>query len=71
MLIGDPTPEAVAVSEQMRRAWTAFATTGDPGWPAHDTGSVRLFDVEPRVAAYPEQISREIWQEPPSVLDLL
>ena len=22
----------------MRRAWTAFATTGDPGWPAYTTG---------------------------------
>jgi para-nitrobenzyl esterase len=21
----------------MRRAWTAFATTGDPGWPAYTT----------------------------------
>ena len=70
MLIGDPTPEAAALSEQMRNAWTAFATDGDPGWPAYDTGSTRLFDVEPVVTAYPEQVSRQIWQDFPSVLDL-
>ena len=70
MLIGDPTPEAEALSVQMRSAWTAFATYGDPGWPHYDTGATRLFDVEPLVTAYPEQVSREIWQEPPCVLDL-
>ncbi len=70
MLIGDPTPEAAALSEQMRNAWTAFAMTGDPGWPAYDTGSTRLFDIEPVVTAYPEQLSRQIWQDHPSVLDL-
>lgn len=70
MLIGDPTPEAAAISEQMRTAWTAFATKGDPGWPTYDTGSTRIFDVEPLVTAYPEQLSREIWRDPPGVLDL-
>ena len=71
VLIGDPTPEAEAMSSQMRKAWTDFATTGDPGWPAYDTGSTRLFDVEPSVTAYPEQVSREIWRDPPGVLDLV
>jgi para-nitrobenzyl esterase len=70
MLIGDPTSEAEELSEQMRTAWTSFATTGDPGWPAYDTGSTRLFDVELAVTAYPEQVSREIWQDHPSALDL-
>jgi para-nitrobenzyl esterase len=70
MLIGDPTPEAAAMSDQMREAWMAFATTGDPGWPPHDTGLTRLFDVEPAVTTYPEQPSREIWPDPPGVLDL-
>ncbi|EWT01717.1 carboxylesterase [Intrasporangium oryzae NRRL B-24470] len=70
MLIGDPTPEAVALSEQMRHAWTAFATTGDPGWPTYDTGATRLFDIEPVVTSYPEQVSRQIWRERPDVLDL-
>jgi para-nitrobenzyl esterase len=70
-LIGDPTSEAAAVSAQMRNAWTAFATTGDPGWPSYDTGSTRLFDVDPTVTAYPEQVSRRIWRDPPDVLDLV
>jgi para-nitrobenzyl esterase len=71
MLIGEPTPEAERISEEMRNAWTAFATYGDPGWPAYDTGSTRLFDAEPAVTAYPEQLSRQIWRDPPSVLDLV
>ena len=33
-------------------------------------GSTRIFDLEPAITAYPEQLSREIWQNPPSVLDL-
>jgi para-nitrobenzyl esterase len=69
-LIGEPTPEAAALSEQMQQAWTAFATNGDPGWPGYDTGSTRLFDVEPAVTAYPEWVSRKIWRDHPSVLDL-
>ncbi|CAN7250278.1 carboxylesterase family protein [Terrabacter sp. LjRoot27] len=71
LLIGHPSVEAESVSAQMRSAWTAFATTGDPGWPAYDTGATRLFDVEPEVTGYPEQVSRRIWREPPSVLDLV
>jgi para-nitrobenzyl esterase len=70
MLIGDPTPQAEAVSAHMRAAWTAFATNGDPGWPTYATGSARLFDVKPAVTAYPEQVSRKIWRNRPSVLDL-
>ena len=69
-LIGDPTPEAAALSQQMRTAWSDFATKGDPGWPAFGTGATRLFDVEPTVTSYPEQVSRLIWQDAPSVLDL-
>jgi para-nitrobenzyl esterase len=70
MLIGDPTPVASALSAQMRTAWTAFAMYGDPGWPTYDNGSTRLFDAKPAVTAYPEQLSRQIWQDHPSVLDL-
>ena len=70
MLIGDPTPEAAALSGQMRTAWIAFATTGCPGWPGYDTGSTLLFDTEPVVEPYPERVSREIWRDHPGVLDL-
>jgi para-nitrobenzyl esterase len=70
VLIGDPTPAGRAVSRQMQDAWIAFATTGDPGWPAFDTGLTRLFDVEPAVVPYPERLSAGMWADPPRVLDL-
>jgi para-nitrobenzyl esterase len=54
---------AEAVSAQMRAAWIAFATSGDPGWPTFDGGLVRIFDTEPVVAPYPEAESRKIWQD--------
>jgi para-nitrobenzyl esterase len=65
-LIGaGPAPEAEALSARMRAAWTAFATHGDPGWPAYDTGQRRtqLFDTPPAVTAYPEEASRQLWQD--------
>ena len=71
LLIGGPTPEAEGLSDQMRQAWTAFATYGDPGWPCYDTGATRLFDVEPAVTSYPEAVSRQIWQHHPRALDLV
>ncbi|WP_055523897.1 carboxylesterase/lipase family protein [Streptomyces graminilatus] len=66
MLVGStPPPETEALSARFRSAWTAFATTGDPGWPAYDTEQrlVQLFDTEPAVAPYPEETSRRLWQE--------
>jgi para-nitrobenzyl esterase len=71
MLIGEPTEQAAALSEQMRTAWTAFATRGDPGWPTFDSGLTRIFDVDPADTPYPEQVSRQIWHDYPQVLDLL
>lgn len=75
MLIGEPTAETRAVSERMRSAWTDFAVTGEPGWPAFDgtsTGAVQVFDAEPRVTTYPEAESRAIWStvDGPVILDL-
>jgi para-nitrobenzyl esterase len=66
MLIGEgPTPEAEELSARIRAAWTAFATHGDPGWPAYDTRQrlTQLLDAQPAVTAYPEQASRLIWQD--------
>ncbi|SDO77775.1 para-nitrobenzyl esterase [Streptomyces sp. cf386] len=65
MLIGpEPTPETETLSAHIRAAWTAFARTGDPGWPGYDTEHrlVRLLDVEPTVAPYPEEASRRLWE---------
>ncbi|MFI5912090.1 carboxylesterase/lipase family protein [Dactylosporangium sp. NPDC051541] len=65
MLFGDAGADAEALSEQLRTAWTAFAVTGDPGWPQYDAEQrrTRLFDITPEVAAYPEEASRRIWQD--------
>ncbi|WP_210717439.1 carboxylesterase/lipase family protein [Amycolatopsis acididurans] len=50
--LGDP-PDAgfPALSEAIRRSWTDFAATGDPGWPAFDLTHrrTRIWDAEPRV----------------------
>ncbi|ARZ66082.1 carboxylesterase [Streptomyces albireticuli] len=65
-LIGEePSPEARELSARMRAAWTAFATHGDPGWPAYDPGQrlVQVFDTQPAVTAYPEETSRLIWRD--------
>jgi para-nitrobenzyl esterase len=65
-LIGaTPSPEAEAVSARMRAAWTSFATDGDPGWPAYDARDrlTMRFDEESLVTSYPEEASRQIWQD--------
>jgi para-nitrobenzyl esterase len=64
VLLGDDLTEAETVSAQMRGAWTAFATDGHPGWPAYDRERrlTRVFDIEPEVVPYPEEVSRRIWQ---------
>jgi para-nitrobenzyl esterase len=48
----------------MRAAWTAFAATGDPGWPRYDSQQrlVQIFDAKPLVTVYPEETSRRLWQ---------
>jgi para-nitrobenzyl esterase len=64
MLIGD-SPEAEPLSSEIRAAWTAFATTGDPGWPAYDLAQrlTMVYDTPSAVTAYPEERSRSIWQD--------
>ncbi|GGM03343.1 carboxylic ester hydrolase [Streptomyces fumigatiscleroticus] len=59
-----PGPEALALSSRFRASWTAFATTGEPGWPAYDTERrlVQVLDAEPVVAPYPEETSRRLWE---------
>ncbi|MDO0916618.1 carboxylesterase family protein [Streptomyces sp. DT2A-34] len=56
--------EAAALSGLVRAAWTSFATTGDPGWPAYDTERrpTRILDTEPMTTTYPEEASRRLWQ---------
>ncbi|MBE1559572.1 carboxylesterase/lipase family protein [Nonomuraea africana] len=58
-------PEAEAMSRQFRTAWTRFARTGDPGWPAYEpvAASTHIFDVEPSDVRDPEAASRALWSE--------
>ncbi|CAM5705415.1 Carboxylesterase [Streptomyces alboniger] len=63
LFAGEVTAEAEALSARFRQCWTAFARTGDPGWPAYDTEArlVQVLDAEPQVRAYPEE-SRRLWE---------
>jgi para-nitrobenzyl esterase len=58
------TAEARELTAQIRTAWTSFATTGDPGWPAYDSHQrlTRIFDASPSVTTYPEETSRRMWR---------
>ncbi|MFI5798736.1 carboxylesterase/lipase family protein [Streptomyces sp. NPDC051677] len=60
----EPSPDAQALSHQFMTSWTAFAATGDPGWPAYDPQQrlVRIFDTNPAVTPYPGEASRRVWQ---------
>ena len=67
-LIGHrPSPEAVGLATRVRAAWTAFAATGDPGWPAYDPRERHtwIIDTEPAVRPYPEETSRRLWADHP------
>ncbi|QXJ25583.1 carboxylesterase/lipase family protein [Actinomadura graeca] len=63
LLIGDGRAAAEPVSAEIRRAWTRFATSGDPGWPVYDPDRrpTQIFDTEPAVTPYPEGTSRSLW----------
>ncbi|MGD0239159.1 MAG: carboxylesterase family protein [Streptosporangiaceae bacterium] len=75
MLFGaEPPASAVALSDLMGREWTAFAASGDPGWPPYSAGRrlTRVFDDPPDVVPYPEQASMHIWdQHRFGILDLI
>ncbi|MEV4398728.1 carboxylesterase family protein [Nonomuraea sp. NPDC049607] len=64
LLLGqEPPPDAAELSARVRAAWTSFAATGDPGWPAYEPRDRRawIIDTEPGTAAYPEEVSRALW----------
>jgi para-nitrobenzyl esterase len=75
MLFGpEPPANAVALGNQIREQWAAFATAGDPGWPPYAPGrrATRIFDDPPDVTRYPEEASLHLWdQHRFGVLDLI
>ncbi|MEV5435020.1 carboxylesterase family protein [Streptomyces sp. NPDC052682] len=56
--------QARALSSRFRASWTAFARSGDPGWPVYDTRRrlTQVLDAEPEVRPYPEEASRRLWE---------
>ncbi len=60
---GKAPPAAVDLGDLMRASWTAFAISGDPGWPAYSPAcrQTQIFDIPPTVAPYPEETSRRLW----------
>ena len=61
-LAGNEPPQALA--DVMHRAWVAFATSGEPGWPPYDAGerSVMRFDgTGGTVVMDPAANERQLW----------
>ena len=61
-------PEAAALAEKVRSAWTAFARSGNPSnpnlgtWPAYAaTRATMVFDNEPKVVNDPIGAERHLW----------
>ncbi|MEU2333454.1 carboxylesterase family protein [Streptomyces sp. NPDC013172] len=60
----DVTAEAQTLSTRFRTAWTAFARTGDPGWPEFgpEHRRTQVLDAHPTVTPYPEETTRRLWE---------
>ena len=60
-LLGSEPPRALA--DAMHRAWTGFAATGDPGWPAYDAEhrETMRFGVASVVLDDPRAFERRLW----------
>ncbi|MEU5424964.1 carboxylesterase family protein [Streptomyces olivoreticuli] len=54
---------AEELSRSIRTSWTAFAATGDPGWPRYDPrkATTRVYDTEITDIDNPEADSRRLW----------
>ncbi|GAA2227195.1 carboxylesterase family protein [Kitasatospora cystarginea] len=69
LLLGpdQPSAETHAMADTIRRNWVAFASTGDPGWPAArpDQPRTRILDTVPATADHVEEASLRIWSGQP------
>ncbi|MGV9244394.1 carboxylesterase family protein [Streptomyces sp. NPDC003710] len=61
-LLGVARPQHIA--DGMHAAWVAFATTGDPGWPAYRAPdrAVRRFGASPDITHVPRGDLRVLWE---------
>jgi para-nitrobenzyl esterase len=67
-LLGSPPPAVFSLlSGYIRKAWTTFAATGDPGWPRFDpeVRHTRIWNTSPSNVTDPLIESRKIWTEVP------
>lgn len=60
-------PAAEQVSRLFRTAWTAFAHSGDPGWPEYDDvqRTTAVISSKLTITPYPEESSRRLWTDHP------
>ncbi len=51
------------LADVVHRAWVAFATTGDPGWPSYDLDlrPVQVFGTPTAVTPDPRGEQRRVW----------
>lgn len=61
-LLGDAPPQSLA--DAMHRAWIAFASTGEPGWPRYEPGrrATMRFDRVTKVVDDPRAWERDFWR---------
>ncbi|AHH21277.1 carboxyleasterase [Nocardia nova SH22a] len=59
-------PDFAGLSNEMRSAFTAFATTGNPGWPRFDSAerTRKIWKTPPTVGCDALATSRRIWGAP-------
>jgi len=60
-----PTPASAALSRRMVDAWVAFATTGDPGWPAltPDATPVKVWGSTDDLVHEGPDPRRDVWRD--------
>ncbi|NIZ92150.1 carboxylesterase/lipase family protein [Kineococcus rubinsiae] len=60
-----PTPASAALSRRMVDAWVAFATTGEPGWPAlaPDATPVKVWGSADDLVEEGPDPRRDLWRE--------
>jgi para-nitrobenzyl esterase len=61
-LLGEAPPQTLA--DAMHKAWVAFATTGDPGWPRYTAPrrTTMRFNTTSEVVEDPRAWEREVWR---------
>ncbi|QNP71965.1 carboxylesterase family protein [Streptomyces roseirectus] len=61
---GEVPPDALELTARFQHAWSSFARTGDPGWPAYDQDRAltQILATTSEVRPYPEETARRLWE---------